>query len=103
MNTTCLHKNCATCPRVVTREIRTEAPVRTEYPVVFSWTLDMFRAMTKFGPIRKWLLRAVMGRYAYREMVGARDALLKYGFGIDIDLGYDDLKSMSYHKEKVSL
>ena len=70
------------------------------YASEFAWALDMLRAMNRFGKFRKRLLKLVMGRYAYRELVGLRDCIEKHGYSIDIEY---ELDNMDYHKEKVEL
>ena len=65
------------------------------------WTSDFFRALEEFGWLRLWLLRLIMGRYAFREMVGMFDDLKERGCWTP-DIGYG-LGGMDYHKEKVSL
>lgn len=65
-----------------------------------AWALDMIRALKERNYLWKWLLRFVMGRYAYRELVGLRDSLEKTGH--NTDFGYE-LNEMDYHKDKVKL
>jgi hypothetical protein len=70
------------------------------YVSVFAWGLDMCRAMQRFGKFRKKLLKLVMGRYAYRELVGLRDCIEKLGYSTSLDYG---LEGMDYHKDKAEL
>lgn len=72
----------------------------TDYTAALAWGMDMCRAMNRFGKFRKWLLKLVMGRYAYRELIGLRDCIEKYGYSTDWDYGLEDMK---YHKDKVEL
>ena len=65
------------------------------------WTQDFFRAIEEFGIIRILLLRLVLGRYGYSELVGMLDDLKKYGDWIP-EVGYD-LENMSYHKRNRKL
>lgn len=67
---------------------------------ILVWALDLVRAIQDFSPIRKWLLKLVLGKYAYRELVGLRDAL--EADGLNTRIGYD-LENCNYHKEKVRL
>jgi len=74
-------------------------PVET-YIVAVAWGQDMICAINDFGKIRKFILRMIMGRYAWREMIGLRDSIEKYGYGTNH--GYS-LENLDYHKDKVKL
>ena len=65
------------------------------------WTLDFFRALEEIGKVRLWLLRFVIGRYAFREMVGMFEDLKKRGWWIE-HYGYD-LRGVDYHKDNARL
>lgn len=64
---------------------------------VLGWGQDFLGAY--YG--RPWILRLIarlaMGKYAYRELVGVREAIEKNGYGI-----WDyDLEDMEYHQDRV--
>ncbi len=82
-------------PRVVSVNL----PIDT-HAAVLGWGMDLCRAIHEFSRLRKWLLRLVLGRYAYRELVGLRDAIEEDGY--PTDYGYE-LQGMGYHKDRVRL
>jgi len=60
-----------------------------------------FRVIEEFGIIRILLLRLVLGRYGYSELVGMLDDLKRYGDWIP-EVGYY-CQDVSYNKEKRKL
>ena len=68
---------------------------------LIGWTQDFFYALEEFSKIRLWLLRLLLGRYAYREMVGMFEDVKKRGYWTP-GFGYN-LQDVSYNKEKVKL
>ena len=64
----------------------------------FAWGLDMLRKINEFGRFRKWLLRVILGRYAYRELIGLRDSIEKEGYHTKWEYG---IERCDYHKDKI--
>ena len=65
------------------------------------WTQDFFHALEEIGRPRLWLLRLIMGRYAFRELVGMFEDLKSRGYWTE-NFGYI-LQDMDYHNDKVKL
>jgi hypothetical protein len=74
-----------------------EFPIDT-YISVLAWTQDFWRAFLIRPIIFRWLARIAMGKYAYRELYGAKEAIEKCGFTIWDSYG---LEFQEYHKDKV--
>ena len=68
---------------------------------MYGWAIDFFRCLEEFGKFRLLLLRLMLGRYGYREMVGMFDTLKKVGWWTP-GAGYE-LHSMDYHRDKTKL
>ena len=75
-------------------------PIET-YADCAYWGLDMLRKIVEFSRFRKWLIRVLLGRYAYREMIGLRDALVEK-HGLFIEPGWYGIESCEYHKDKIT-
>jgi hypothetical protein len=69
------------------------------YPLITAWAIDFMRAAYMRGLLARLMFRVVMGKHAYREFIGLRDAIAKE---VPLDIGYD-LTRMDYHGEKVPL
>jgi hypothetical protein len=64
----------------------------------FVWALDFFRAMRERPLWAKYLMRFVMGKYAYREFIGLHDALIDSGYSPH----YGGVgEGVDYYKDKV--
>ena len=61
------------------------------------WGLDALRALQERPRPFQWAIRLLMGRYAWRELIGLRDALIKIGYDFDCDYG---IEGANYHKDK---
>ena len=47
--------------------------------------------------IMRWIARLAMGKYAYRELYGIKETVLKHGYRI-----WDySLQTQEYHKDKI--
>lgn len=68
---------------------------------LYGWVVDFLRVLEEFGRFRLWILRLVLGRYGYRELVGMLEDLKRRGEWIP-QCGYG-LEDVSYNKEKVKL
>lgn len=79
--------------------VEIDLPINT-HAVVMMWAMDMLRAIQQQSKFRRWLLRMVLGRYAYREMVGLRDAIDAEGYDTHFEYSLED---MDYHQDKVRL
>jgi hypothetical protein len=64
--------------------------------VVTAWVLDFWRAFQERPRWAQRIARITMGRYAWREIIGAREALRARGFNPDLDYG---LERADYHGE----
>ena len=71
-------------------------PVNQNYTLI-GWVEDFLRVIEEFGSVRLFLLRLVLGRYGYREMIGMLDYLKEIGWWTP-GIGYS-LKEMNYHQE----
>ena len=72
-------------------------PAKVENSIIEMWALDLFRALSQRPLWCKVLLRGVMGKYAYREFIGMRDALNVYHYPWDDYL----LEGCEYQKDSV--
>ena len=72
-------------------------PIETNASLV-GWMQDFWGAFLERPKILRWLARKAMGKYAYRELYGSKEALEKTGWGI---WNYY-LQDMDYHKDKIS-
>lgn len=70
------------------------------YAYLLGWSMDFFRALYERPRWVRWLLRLVLGRHAYRELVGLRDMLDRHGWDTHFEYG---CQNAAYHKDKVSL
>ena len=73
-------------------------PIETNSSLV-AWMQDFWQAYLERPKILRWIARKAMGKYAYRELYGSKDTLIKTkqyfeGFGYS-------LESMEYHKDKI--
>ena len=73
-------------------------PLET-YVVYQAWSLDMLRKLYEHSKFRKWIIRLILGKYAFRELMGLRDQLIKDGY--DLSFGYG-LEDCDYNKNKVN-
>lgn len=74
-------------------------PIET-YMVAVAWGMDFLRKINEFSRFHKWILRLVLGRYAFRELIGLRDCIEKYNYSTTYPY---ELENMDYHKDKVKL
>ena len=65
------------------------------------WVMDFFRVLEEFSSFRLWFLRLILGRYAYRELIGMFEDLKRHKDWIP-EFGYG-LEDVDYNKEKVKL
>ncbi|MHB0967409.1 MAG: hypothetical protein ACYC36_13250 [Bellilinea sp.] len=63
------------------------------------WGLDMLRALQERPRLFQWAIRLLMGRYAWRELIGLRDELIKRGYGFSGNFNYG-IEGANYHKDK---
>ena len=71
-------------------------PIETHHALL-GWMQDFWAAYADRPKILRWIARMAMGKYAYRELYGSRDAIIKSGYGI-----WDySLQELDYHKDKV--
>jgi len=71
-------------------------PVDTHHDLV-GWTQDFWGAFLDRPKILRWIARIAMGKYAYRELYGTKESIIKRGWGI---WSYS-LQEMDYHKDKI--
>ncbi len=69
-----------------------------EVYAVHAWAEDFVRAFMERPRLFRWLVKLLVGRYAWREMMGICDTL---GWAMT-HIGYG-LESQEYHKEKFDL
>ena len=74
-----------------------DLPIET-YITVLAWGLDMIRALHERPHVVRWLIRLLMGRYAYRELIGLRDSIEKAGYTTTYNYG---IEGCEYHQDKV--
>ena len=68
------------------------------YARVFAWMQDFWAAFDERPLLLRWIARLAMGKYAYRELHGSREAIIDNGYGI-----HDySLHDMDYHKDRIS-
>jgi len=75
--------------------------IQPSYASAAAWALDFWYAFLERPKILRWIAKLAMGKYAYREIYGAKQAVKKYGWFRET-CGYD-LKNMDYHKDKVEI
>ena len=66
--------------------------------MIEAWAMDFVRALSIRPFFAKILVRAVFGKYAYREFVGLIQCLRDKGY--DLDFGYS-LESCEYHNDVI--
>jgi len=81
--------------RIVAESI--DLPVDTNMTAV-AWALDLCRKINEHSKVRRFLLHLVLGKYAWRELVGLRDSI---GKEWDTSMEYS-CEECKYHKDKVS-
>ena len=74
-------------------------PSAEGYARTFAWTQDFWSAFSQRPKILRWVARLAMGKYAYREIYGAKETILDTGY----DIWDYSLQDMDYHKDKVSI
>ena len=70
-----------------------------DFPRISAWAIDFMRACYERNVFMRLLFRIALGKYAYREFIGLRDAIAKE---VPLDSGYE-LQQMDYHSDKTSL
>lgn len=68
------------------------------YITITAWASDFSRAMCSRPFGMRWLMRWLMGHYAYREFIGMQDALTRNG---DYPFGSYELTGMEYHADRL--
>ena len=66
---------------------------------VFGFTEDMIGALGERPRIFLWIIRLLMGKYAWHELVGAK-RIIDLDYGTDRGLMGYGLEGMDYHKTK---
>jgi len=79
------------------RMVEMSLPIET-YAATAGWAQDFIRALRERPKVVKWLIRLLVGRYAWRELIGLRDSLQSDGFVTDFPYS---LETMDYQKDKV--
>ena len=92
---TLMHINPATGEFQV---VEIDLPIET-YADTVGWAQDFIQDMLSLPKPISRLIRLLMGRYAWRELIGLRDSLVKHNMVV-YDFPYS-LVGMSYHKDKV--
>ena len=75
------------------------------YADLYGWIQDFWKAFLERPKILRLIAKWAMGKYAYRELYGTREGLLKHGLDVEwINkyVGYC-LEAMDYHKDKVKV
>ena len=67
---------------------------------ISGWAVDFLRAFHERPKLYRWLVRVLIGKYAYRELCGMANALREAGMMPEYSY---ELEGQAYHKEKVSL
>jgi hypothetical protein len=71
-------------------------PVDTHADLV-GWAQDFWAAFLERPKILRWITRIAMGKYAYRELYGTKESIIKHGWGI-----WDySCQNQDYHKDKI--
>ena len=70
------------------------------YIVVVAWAQDFIRAVGSRPKLFRWIFKVMIGRYAWRELVGMYEALIEAGSTPDFEY---ELKGQRYHKEHPEL
>ena len=63
------------------------------------WGLDMIRAIIDLPRWRQVLIRMLMGKYAWRELIGLRDTIVALGYSCST--GYSVGEECRYYKDVV--
>lgn len=66
-----------------------------------AWAQDFWNMFLDRPKFLRWIAKLAMGKYAYRELYGLKEALLKRGTLIGADWALPE--TMEYYKDKVSL
>ena len=72
-------------------------PIQTNASLVM-WMQDFWPAFLERPKLLRWLARIAMGKLAYRELYGSKEALIKTGYYFEMRYSLPD---MDYHKDKV--
>ncbi len=73
--------------------------INDEYCLISAWSMDFERALNKKSFLHKLLFRLVLGKYAFREFYGMREALKKNGYSNEYS--YYELERCKYQKDKI--
>lgn len=85
---------------VTVHEREDDRPLVETYADTLAWALDFILAFNTYtNPITRWIIFKLIGKYSFRELVGLRDSINRYGYSTN-DYGYD-LEDLDYHNEKV--
>jgi hypothetical protein len=69
-------------------------PIQTN-AALLGWMQDFWAAFLERPKLLRWIVRIAMGKYAYRELYGSKEAILKSGYTI-----WDyTLQEQEYHKD----
>lgn len=71
------------------------------YTEIYAWGLDFWRAFLAKPKFLRWIAKLAMGKYAYRELYGLKEALLKRNELVGADWAVSE--TCEYYKDKVSL
>jgi len=72
--------------------------INKSYANFYGWSLDFWRAFLEKPKWRRWLCKKFMGRYAWNELIGMKQAVEKEyeaDFVFEIDYGCEN---QDYHK-----
>lgn len=74
-----------------------DLPIET-YGSVMYWGLDFIRALRERPKWMQWLVRRLMGKWAWRELIGMRDTIEKFGYNTTFEgVGHE----CPYYQDKV--
>ena len=68
---------------------------------IVAWVQDFWNLFLERPKFLRWIAKLAMGKYAYRELYGALEAMKKRKIPIDAMFANDE--SLEYYKDKVSL
>ena len=80
--------------------IKIDIPIDTNYDIV-AWVQDFWNLFLGRPKFLRWIAKLAMGKYAYRELYGALEAMKEKKIPIDAMFANDE--SLEYYKDKVSL
>jgi hypothetical protein len=73
--------------------------VPESYVAFYAWGMDFWRAFLMKPRILRWLVRKIMGRYAWNELVGLKECVEKINDqAFNPDIGYN-CEECDYHND----